>query len=114
MYSVISFYRENVQSKVERPYLHMIGRSTASYEDQAKYTSERVDEIITMMTGLEFQGRTYYATARLFSGRLTAIIYSVDNNFYKRSIYAVPQYCVWFHCWSVAIDRSNFIIPKYF
>ena len=84
MYRVISFYRENVQSKVERPYLHMIGRSTATYEDQAKYTSERVDEIITMMTGLEFQGRTYYATARLFSGRLTAIIYTVDNNFLQK------------------------------
>ena len=48
----------------------MIGRSSSSLADQQKYTSERIDEIMTMMQGVEYNNRTYYCTARVFSGKL--------------------------------------------
>ena len=60
--------RENVQAIVEKPFLHMIGRSTASLEDQRKYTAERIEETISLMNGVKYDGRTYYATARIFTG----------------------------------------------
>ena len=63
-------FREDVQSTVEKPYLHMIGRSSSSLADQQKYTYERIDEIMTMMQGIEYNNRIYYCTARLFSGKL--------------------------------------------
>lgn len=54
---------------VERPYLHMIGRSSASSEDMQHYTAERIDEIVSTMNGVVFEGRTYWAAPRLFSGK---------------------------------------------
>ena len=48
----------------------MIGRSSSSLADQQKYTSERIDEIMTMMQGVEHNNCIYYCTPRLFSGKL--------------------------------------------
>mgnify|MGYP001800489594 CR=1 FL=1 len=94
----------------------MIGCSTASYENQAKYTSERIDEIITEMTGLEFEDKTYYATPRLFQSSLTVIIYTVHNQFFSKdpSMQSLLQYCIKINCWSVVIDRREFMIMKCF
>ena len=72
-------FREDVQSTVEKPYLHMIGRSSSSLADQQKYTSERIDEIMTMMQGIEYNNRIYYCTARLFSGKLKHKQNSLQN-----------------------------------
>ena len=67
---LICIFREDVQSTVEKPYLHMIGRSSSSLADQQKYTSERIDEIMTMTQGVEYNNCIYYCTPRLFSGKL--------------------------------------------
>ena len=70
----LCIFREDVQSTVEKPYLHMIGRSSSSLADQQKYTYERIDEIMTMMQGIEYNNRIYYCTARLFSGKLKKLL----------------------------------------
>ena len=69
----------------------MIGCSTASYEYQAKYTSEWIDEIITVMTGLGFEGKTYYATPRLCESSLTVMIYTIYDSDHI-TWYALNQY----------------------
>ena len=69
----------------------MLGCSTASYEYQAKYTSEWIDEIITVMTGLGFEGKTYYATPRLCESSLTVMIYTIYDSDHI-TWYALNQY----------------------
>ena len=61
-------YRFDVQSFVEQPFLHIIGRSKASVGDQLKYVEERAKELRTLQTPVEFQNLLYWDILRYFSG----------------------------------------------
>ena len=63
------FFRFDVQTVVERPYLHFIGRSKCSTEDQLVYIPERIIELQQCGTPLSFQGREYKDVIRFNTGR---------------------------------------------
>ena len=62
-------YRVNVQSVVERQYLHMIGKSKSTISDQLIYVEERVKELQNALSPIAFQGRKYEDRLRFFSGK---------------------------------------------
>lgn len=73
---VICHFSPDVQTLVEKPYLHMIGRSSASSEDQLKYTKDRVIELMSGLSAVKFDGRDYVAVPRIFAG--------IINTMYER------------------------------
>ena len=67
----ISNFRFNVQSQVEKPFMHMIGRSKSTIVDQLAYVPERIAEIQNSTVPLQYAGRTYKDIVRFYSGKLT-------------------------------------------
>jgi hypothetical protein len=66
--------RYDVQSLVERPFLHIVGRSTSSVADQLLYVEERVDDILQATVPIDFEGRQYHDKIRFNSGSLLTFI----------------------------------------
>ena len=60
---------KNIQSIVERPYIHMLARSSSSIDEQMRYIEERAEELMTTSIPVVQGGREYTDYARIFSGR---------------------------------------------
>lgn len=58
-----------MQSMVERPFLHILGRSKATVDQQLLYIDERAEQIkILTATPILHQGKEYRDVVRFFSG----------------------------------------------
>ena len=61
--------RIDVQSIVETPQMHMIGRSKSSVSEQLLYIPERIEELETTKAPIFINGRSYRDHVQFFSGQ---------------------------------------------
>lgn len=71
----------DVESVVQKPYIHLIARSKASVKHQDSYLDERIAELKTVSTPLTLYGRTYHDVIRFQTGELVYKWGLIDMSF---------------------------------
>ena len=62
------FNRFDPQSVVERPYIHIIGRSKSTVNEQLAYVKYRTEALKSLREPVSFAGRRYKVIVRYNSG----------------------------------------------